>query len=130
MPSHGVTRESIYYIADNPQYKTEKAFEVNSRRGEARGLNNISYEVRDHLVTDIRGHQSDFQIDNAGFELVKHETRLSYEDFQDDSLIISRYYKEVEYLLQEKLGASRIFIFNHVVCLSRERSLPGICLFF
>lgn len=114
----GTTRESIYYLVDNPEHKTKKPFHVESPVGQA-GLTNVSYEGRDHLVTDIRGRQSDFQLDNVGFELVKHETSLSYEDFRDDSLIKSRYYKEVESLLQEKLGPSRIFIFNHVVCLSR-----------
>lgn len=122
MPSKNAmstTSESLYYLAENPKYQTEKPYFITIPVGETRKdeQSNIAQVRHDDIqVTDIRGYQSDFTIDKLGFELVNHETKMSYEDFTDHTLVISTYYREVEALLQQKLGASRVFIFDHTVC--------------
>lgn len=114
------TLETIYYLFDDPSHKTEKPYSTFLGIGGVPGPrhSNLSSEKREQVpMTDIRNRQSEFKIDEAGFELVKYQTGLSYQDFNDNSIIADRYYKEIESLLKEKLGASRILIFDHTVCL-------------
>ncbi len=68
-----------------------------------------------HEVTieDARGRESEFTLDRNGFALVKAPTAVS--DFYDPEQIKRVYYAEVEQLLKDKLGASRVFVFDHNV---------------
>ena len=68
-----------------------------------------------HEVTieDARGRESEFTLDRNGFALVKAPTAAS--DFYSPEEIKRVYYPEVERLLRDKLGASRVFVFDHNV---------------
>src|SRR5262249_55474561 len=52
-------------------------------------------------------------LDKYGFELVKHETSVS--DFYDRDEVQRVYYPEIERLLKDATGASRVVIFDHQV---------------
>jgi hypothetical protein len=68
-----------------------------------------------HEVTieDARGRAAEFTLDRNGFALVKAPTAVV--DFYDPEEIKRVYYPEVELLLRDKLGASRVFVFDHNV---------------
>jgi hypothetical protein len=68
------------------------------------------HEVR---IEDARGRESEFTLDRNGFALVKAPTTVA--DFYDPEEVKRVYYPEVERLLREKLGADRVFIFDHNV---------------
>ena len=72
-----------------------------------------------HEVTieDVRGRASEFTLDRNGFALVKAPTAVA--NFYDPEEIKRIYYPEVERLVRDKLGASRVFVFDHNV---RKRS--------
>ena len=76
-----------------------------------------------HEVTieDARDRESEFTLDRNGFALVKAPTAVA--DFYDPEQIKRVYYPEVERLLRDKLGASRVFVFDHNV---RNASRAGL----
>ena len=74
--------------------------------------NGIDDEREVHIV-DARGSESDFTLDRNGFTLLKAPTAVA--DFYDEQEIKRTYYPEVEKLLREKVGASRVVIFDHNV---------------
>src|SRR6516225_10009233 len=67
-------------------------------------------DPREVTIEDARGHESEFMLDRNGFALIKAPTAVK--DFYDPEEIKRVYYAEVEQLLKDKLGASRVFVFD------------------
>jgi hypothetical protein len=70
-------------------------------------------DPREVRIEDARGREAEFTLDRNGFALVKAPTAVA--DFYDPEQIKRVYYPEVEQLLRDKLGASRVFVFDHNV---------------
>ena len=64
-------------------------------------------------VEDARGREQEFTLDRNGFQLAKAPSQVR--DFYSDEEVKRTYYPEVEQLLRERLGANRVFIFDHTV---------------
>ncbi|KUI62393.1 Uncharacterized protein in dcmA 3'region [Cytospora mali] len=64
-------------------------------------------------VHDITGYESEYDLDKNGFQLVRHVSEEKV--FIDEDRITSLYYAEIERLLEDITGASRVVIFNHRV---------------
>ncbi|KAJ5542966.1 hypothetical protein N7535_005389 [Penicillium sp. DV-2018c] len=82
----------------------------------------ISYKLteRERKVTDLRGQESNFTTDNAGFALYNFPAKEKA--FTDDAKVKSDYYAEVEALLRAKLpGVKKVTIFDHTI----RRRTPG-----
>ncbi|KAH0425313.1 Cytochrome P450 [Colletotrichum camelliae] len=67
----------------------------------------------DTVVTDITGSEDKYTLDSHGFQLHRHVSQEK--EFTDDQRIKDLYYPEVEQLLFEVTGASRICIFDHTI---------------
>jgi len=67
----------------------------------------------DVTVHDIAGEVEKYTLDGNGFEIFTRESKEK--DFVDDDKIRAEYYPEVEQLLKDATGASRIFIFDHTI---------------
>jgi len=65
------------------------------------------------IIHDIAGEENKYTLDSHGFQFVKHESKEK--DFLDDEKIKAEYYPEVEQLLKDTFGASRVFIFDHTI---------------
>ncbi|KAL9086250.1 MAG: hypothetical protein Q9159_004256 [Coniocarpon cinnabarinum] len=70
-------------------------------------------EPLDVTVNDVRGHEQDYTLDKTGFQFFKHAS--VEQAFEDDDHIKCVYYPEVEQLLKDATGASRVFIFDHTI---------------
>jgi hypothetical protein len=77
-------------------------------------------DPREVRIEDARGRESEFSLDRNGFALVRAPTQVR--DFYSPEEVKSVYYPEVERLLRDTLGASRVFIFDHGV---RNAGRPG-----
>src|SRR5690348_17287658 len=64
-------------------------------------------------IEDARGRESEFTLDRNGFTLIKAPTAV--QNFYEPDQIKSVYYPEVERLLRDTLGASRVVVFDHNV---------------
>ncbi|RMZ88612.1 hypothetical protein DV736_g4158, partial [Chaetothyriales sp. CBS 134916] len=73
------------------------------------------------VIHDISGDEDKYTLDSHGFQFVKHESKEK--DFLDDNKIKAEYYPEIEKLLKDSTGASRVFIFDHTI----RRATSDVC---
>lgn len=73
-----------------------------------------------HLVTLYNGRltQDQFDLDDHGFEFVNHCTGVS--DFFDQDELKNIYYPEIEQLIKNTAGASRVVVFDHTIRVGNE----------
>jgi hypothetical protein len=76
-------------------------------------------DPREVQIEDARGRESEFTLDRNGFALARAPSRV--QDFYNQNEVKSVYYPEVERLLLDTLGASRVVVFDHTV---RNAGLP------
>jgi len=69
-------------------------------------------------IEDGRRRVSDFRLEEAGFELADHPTQVR--DFFDPEQLRGVYHPEMERLIAERTGASRVFVFDHTLRSSDE----------
>src|SRR5260370_14996603 len=69
---------------------------------------------------DMRPISHESGLDNQGFALV--EQRSAVRDFWDDDEVRQVYYPEAERFIADVMGASRVFIFDHV----QRRRVDGV----
>jgi len=89
---------------------------------EGQPQNNFGSDTVNVAIHDIRGIESKFSVDSAGFVALPNiPSKLVYDDWQNDDIIKKNYYPEVEQLLLDNLtGANRVFVFDHTI----RRSAP------
>lgn len=68
-------------------------------------------EKRAMTVRNARALPNTFSLDVEGFAFVAHPTRV--QDFHDDGELERVYNREVEALIAERAGASRVVVFDH-----------------
>ncbi|RMZ80792.1 hypothetical protein DV737_g2847, partial [Chaetothyriales sp. CBS 132003] len=76
------------------------------------GVNTVSV-----LLDDIRGHESDFSLEKDAFQVFQSvESKMAYDDWEDDEKVKSTYYPEVEKILLDNVpGAYKITLFDHTI---------------
>jgi hypothetical protein len=75
-------------------------------------------DLREVSIEDARGRENEFTLDRNGFQLVKAPTTMR--DFYDPDEIKRAYYPEVEQLLKDKLGASRVLCSTTMCAMPRS----------
>jgi hypothetical protein len=78
-------------------------------------------DPHDVRIEDARGREAEFTLDCNGFALIKAPTVVR--DFYSADEVKQVYYPEVERLLRDTLGASRVVVFDHNV---RNAGRPGM----
>jgi len=76
------------------------------------GAPRVLFETERHVVTirDMRPFSPRFSLDREGFALLRSQTEIA--DLYDDKAVREGYYPEIEALLREAIGASRVVIFD------------------
>ncbi|KAK3061385.1 hypothetical protein LTS18_006368 [Coniosporium uncinatum] len=64
-------------------------------------------------ITDVSGSEDEYTLDGNGFQVFQRASKER--DFVDDEKIKTEYYPEIEKLLKDVTGASKIFIFDHTI---------------
>jgi hypothetical protein len=84
-----------------------------------------THELRQMTVRNGRPVANSLSLDTHGFVFVEHKTKVS--DFLDEAQLKGIYYKEVEQLIKNAAGASRVMVFDHTLrsgdATSRETKL-------
>ncbi|TFK96336.1 hypothetical protein BDV98DRAFT_555431 [Pterulicium gracile] len=70
-------------------------------------------------IENVRGKEADYTVDKTGFQFFKRTPTVT--DFTDEENIQKHYYPEIEQVLKESTGASRVVIFDHTI----RRRRPG-----
>ena len=67
-------------------------------------------------IQDIRGHETEYSLDQNAFTALKNVPESAEKDFLDDDSIKHHYYPEVEKLLLDNVpGSNKILLFDHTV---------------
>jgi hypothetical protein len=69
-------------------------------------------------IHDGRQNRASFHLDEAGFELADHPTRMR--DFHDPDELAAVYYPEMQRLIAARSGARRVHVFDHTLRTSDE----------
>ncbi|OLN92182.1 hypothetical protein CCHL11_01417 [Colletotrichum chlorophyti] len=68
------------------------------------------------LISDIRGRESDFNLDTDAFAVIRNQPPSAETSFTDDSSVEQNYYPELEKLLLEHVpGSNRVLFFDHTI---------------
>ncbi|KAG6332124.1 hypothetical protein ID866_6961, partial [Astraeus odoratus] len=111
------TAQLIYYL---PPADGSRPFAyINSDSITGKQSKNWVQDARSVEIEDVRGKESEFDLDNAGFQF--HRYPAKHTKFTDDKEIKEEYYPESIELIQKLTGASRIVIFDHTI----RRRRPG-----
>lgn len=103
-----VTAE-IPYTVDTGEKLVNETFGPNNIRRRRTGM----HDLRRTRIRDGRALAGEFSLEENGFVLVRHETRVR--DFFDPEQLKAVYYPEVERLIQEVSGAARVVLFDHTL---------------
>src|SRR5258708_12771065 len=106
----------LNYIVPMPERPRYYAYEP----GAGDAPPNMVHEPHVMRIRDMRPISHEIGLDNQGFALV--EQRSAVRDFWDDDEVRQVYYPEAERFIAEVMGASRVFIFDHV----QRRRVDGI----
>lgn len=99
----------IPYIVDTGEKLINETFGPNNIRRRRTGMQ----ELKPMEVRDGRAIATELDLERHGFVLVEHRTRMK--DFFDAEELKSVYYPEVEQLIREMSGASRVVLFDHTL---------------
>ncbi|KAG6844892.1 hypothetical protein H0H87_002728 [Tephrocybe sp. NHM501043] len=99
---------------DEPAYTY---INTNPKTGERE--KNYAEELKEVVFENLRGKESEFTLDSAGFQLVRQPAK--HTTFVDDEEIQRDYYAESIDLLKSVTGARKVVIFDHTI----RRRVPG-----
>lgn len=114
---------SMGFLSDLKIYTQEKPYHLtlSKDRDADSFLTNIVYDIYENTrITNVRGHENHFTVDEHGFQFETWRTLLNESDFDSDSEVRNRYFPEMIKLLETKLGAKEVRIMQYSI---RKRSL-------
>lgn len=102
-------KASLNYLVDTG----EKPVTYTAKPGSTPEQRSGSYEK--HMVTIQNGRPiiDQFSLEREGFVFINHETKMK--DFYNEDELRSVYYPEMEQLVKDLTGASRVLIFDHTL---------------
>jgi hypothetical protein len=104
-----VITAEIPYTLETGEKLVNETFGPNNIRRRKTG----NEETRPMTVHNGREHAGELTLDRSGFVLVEHKTAMK--NFFDEQQLKSVYYPEIERLIKEQSGASRVVIFDHTL---------------
>ena len=99
----------IPYTFDTGEKLVNETFGPNNIRRRKTG----THELKQVVVRNGRLLAGQLSLDEQGFVFVEHKTKVT--DFFDRAQLESVYYPEVEQLIKNASGASRVVIFDHTL---------------
>jgi hypothetical protein len=110
-------KTQFLYLKGLDLYTREKPFQVfldiPKESPDQRKSNLVYEDGPTEVVHDVRGHESEFSIDTNGFTFIKHQSKLSNEQFEDTRAVEDIYLPECLNLLKENLdGVDRVHFFD------------------
>ena len=105
---------AIHFLKHDSAYSDTKpyAFQYELEGDEIPRTNIETEEVKDIRVHDMRGSEQAFTMATHGFEIMPLRSELTHRDF-DDASRLPVYFRELEALLKQRLGASEARVFRH-----------------
>lgn len=105
---------SIYFMKKNILHEVEKPYAFRYAIDGVKQTNMEMEKMEGILISDIRGREHEYRMEDQGFEILKLDEESDYDSFFN-AAGLSRYFKTLENLLKEKLKASEVRVFRHGV---------------
>ena len=99
----------IPYTLQTDEKLVNETFGPNNIRRRKTGMQ----DMREMQVSNGRDFAGELTLDRSGFVLVEHKTAMK--NFFDEQELKTVYYPEIERLIKEQSGASRVVIFDHTL---------------
>ena len=106
---------TLSFLADDDLYLTERPYSLKFEAPVGLRRSNILVEKHQQTIQDVRCLNKSLTLDENGFVLVRLDTEMAYEDFEEEDSVRSIYLVEVAEMLQKLVGASRVQVFEYVV---------------
>lgn len=109
-----------FFNSSLSRYETEKPYMclVPLTQSSDSEQTNVEYEQRNVNFTDIRGRESEFNLDRHGFKLILHDT--TFNAFLDGRRTVKEYYPEIQDIVRKELGAEKVYVYDHTVRILAE----------
>ena len=107
---------SIFFLARDPKHDLEKPYALRFTTSDGFPTTNTQSEEHSGIpIKDLRPLQADLSFEKTGIKIMKTQSSMSYDDFDDESKIQETYLAETARDLKEALGAKRVHIIEHLV---------------
>lgn len=108
-------RRHLMYLQWDEKFRKEKPYQIvseNIPELDHLARSNIKMAAGpEELITDIRGREETFSLDDNGFRIMKHQ--FSPINYQSNEDVENVYKSDVESLLKEKMsGVDKVVFFN------------------
>jgi len=122
----GTVQSQITFFKD-PEDGSVPYFYTFSPPPDGQPQSNVGSIVESINIQDIRGKESSFSLDKAGFATISSvPSDIRYDDWSNDEVIKEKYYPEIEKLLLDNVpGAKRIVLFDHTIRYSKPGASRG-----
>jgi hypothetical protein len=115
MPQQETVEAALTYSIDTGKMPVNQTFE----EGNVERAYTGEFANHNMTISDGRSLRDQLSLDVHGFELADHKTKMK--NFLDEDEIKSVYYPEVDQLIKDRTGASRVVIFDHTVRIGDEK---------
>ena len=106
----------IHFLEKDELYETEKPYSLMVEPGEHFPRTNFKlHEPAGLMIQDVRGRQHEFSIERNGFKLIRLESQMTYDDWDNEEKTLAVYLDEAVEALKSSLGATRVQIYEHLV---------------
>ena len=123
-PTHFIRRDARLLI-DRKVSKLLGRFKENGGETDDLGAKeklSVKLEERKITIKDIHGLEESFDFNKNDFAVVKLDSKMSYEDFNDSKMIRNVYCTEIETRVRQCLGADAVYVFYTSVSRVRSKS--------
>ena len=116
MSTPSMLSTSMHFLEKNEIYETEKPYLMMVESDEHFPKSNFKLQERTDLkIEDIRDRQHEFSFERNGFKIIRLESQMTYDDYDNEERRRSVYLGEVAEALKRSLGATRVQIYEHLV---------------
>ena len=109
-------KTSMYFLQPQQLYATEKPYSLRFMPPEGFPRSNIALEKQEDVeIRDIRTKVDELSFSKHGFKIMPVHSTMTYDDYDDEEMIVGTYLREIADLLRDELGAKHCHIFEHTV---------------
>lgn len=126
----GVVHTNTHFLKRDELYNTEKPYSLRFTPSAGFPRSNIKLDKHDIDIHDIRGSQRSFNFEKDGIAILDFESKMLYEDYDDDAAVREVLLKEIANALKSFLGAQHVQIFEHIVCRLWAFDIPVVVILF
>lgn len=107
----------MQFLAKDALYESEKPYKFKYAADVGIPTSNLRYQKQEPIkISSIRGRERDFTIEKNGFAVLRICRDVSYDDFSTEAGI-QRYRDLVAEQVKTHLGADKVQVYEHRVCL-------------